>query len=236
MRADARPLESGVERAGGSLDTGLRLALSAVMTTALLVLTGCTGISADRPAAHHASLSTPTSSPAPSAPPALPSVPVVSAGIDPASATDRPVRLQIPSKSIRMPVVPVGVLPNGGLQLPAHQSIAGWYRWGSTPTDGTGSTLIAAHVDTLLYGIGPFAQLRYLRQGAIILVTTSDGRTHDYAVQRVEYVGQHVLPLHQIFGVDGPARLTLVTCGGSYDSTTHQYSDNVLVFARPKAA
>jgi Sortase domain len=218
---------------------------STAAVTALLVLAGC---AAAEPGygevAHSAGAAQSEAAPAPRvvtpapapAPASLPPVPVVPAGVPAIRQAAAPVRLQIPSKTIRMPVVPVGVLPDGGMQLPDHQTVAGWYRWGATPGDGAGSTLIAAHVDTLKYGIGPFAQLRYLAPGALIRVWTSDGRTHDYAVERVEYVRQQTLPLRQIFGRDGPARLTLVTCGGSYDSATHRYSDNVLVFARPSTA
>jgi hypothetical protein len=133
-----------------------------------------------------------------------------------------------------MPVVPGGGLADGGMQLPSHQTVAGWYRWGATPGTGTGTTLIAAHVDTLQYGLGPFAQLRYLDRGAVIHVTTADRRTHDYTVQRVQYVSQQRLPLRQLFTREGPVRLMLVTCGGTYDSTTHRYSDNVIVTAVPK--
>ena len=132
-----------------------------------------------------------------------------------------------------MPVVAVGVLADGGMQLPDRQTVAGWYRWGAAPGDASGSTLIAAHVDTLKYGIGPFAQLRSLDPGTRIVVTTADGRPHDYTVERVEYVARQRLPLARLFGRGGPARLTLVTCGGSYDAATHRYSDNVLVDARP---
>jgi hypothetical protein len=31
----------------------------------------------------------------------------------------------------------------------------------------------------------------------------------------------------------GPPMLALVTCGGAFDSATHHYSENVVVFAVP---
>jgi hypothetical protein len=40
-------------------------------------------------------------------------------------------------------------------------------------------------------------------------------------------------PLDRLFARDGPPRLTLVTCGGSFDRGTGHYRDNVVVTATP---
>jgi len=36
-----------------------------------------------------------------------------------------------------------------------------------------------------------------------------------------------------LFRTDGPPMLTLVTCGGPFDSATHHYRDNIVVSAAP---
>ena len=37
------------------------------------------------------------------------------------------------------------------------------------------------------------------------------------------------------FGRGGPSRLVLITCGGTFDSSTRHYRDNVVVVAEPDA-
>jgi hypothetical protein len=36
-----------------------------------------------------------------------------------------------------------------------------------------------------------------------------------------------------IFSTEGPPVLTVITCGGTFDSATHHYADNVIVYAVP---
>jgi hypothetical protein len=41
------------------------------------------------------------------------------------------------------------------------------------------------------------------------------------------------LPYEELFAVDGPPRLTLISCGGYYDKDNGGYQDNVVVTAVP---
>jgi hypothetical protein len=226
-------IRSGAGRSSDRPGAGRRLALPVALVA--LLLTGCAGPAASHPhptAVPRAAATRPV--PATSTPtPDVPKVPVISAAIPNVIEPVIPIRIRIPAAGVSMPVVPVGVLPDGGLQLPDHPTTAGWYRYGPTPGASAGSTLIAAHVDTIEDGLGPFYKLRFLKAGTLVRISTSDGRTLQYAVQRVVHAPQQRLPLTTIFGRGGPARLTLVTCGGTYDAATHKYSDNVLVYARP---
>ena len=61
-----------------------------------------------------------------------------------------------------MPVDPVGVQDDGDMQIPEDANRAGWYRFGPAPADAQGATVLAAHVDSRLTGVGQFSRLRKL--------------------------------------------------------------------------
>ncbi|UJP41516.1 class F sortase [Cellulomonas palmilytica] len=152
----------------------------------------------------------------------------------PAPATRvAPVRLAVPDVDLDMTVVPVGVLDDGTMEIPEDADEAGWYRFGPAPADDDGNTLIAAHVDSRLTGIGPFSRLRDVPSGAPVAVTDADGTVHRYRVTDVESIDKDSAPLDVWFARSGPPRLVLVTCGGTWQEDVGHYSDNVVVTAEP---
>jgi len=166
--------------------------------------------------------------------PPVPRVPVTDT--DPSrllpAPTTVPARLEVGKLDISMEVVPVGVDPRGDMELPASVAQVGWYEFGSRPADAAGATVLAAHVDSKKEGLGPFARLRTVREGANVVLTTKDGTVHRYRVTAVEVLPKTTVPLAQVFQRDGAPRLTMVTCGGAYDQGTG-YSANVVVTAEP---
>ena len=195
------------------------------------VLAACTpaGAGGERALAPTAPAAT-SSSPAPT--PAV-SVPVTSATLappQPKAAT--PKAIGIPSLDVDMPVFPVGVQDDGSMEIPKNPARAGWYRYGAAPGDEDGTTVIAAHVDSRIFGIGPLARLREAKEGERVTVTDADGATHRYEIESVTYIPRAELPVDQVFDRDGDARLAVITCGGSFDEQTRTYSDNVVLIAR----
>ncbi|WP_210505941.1 class F sortase [Naasia sp. SYSU D00057] len=209
---------------------------TAVVLSSLLLLSGCTGVapSTPVPAAEPAPAidREPTVTPAPR-PTAAGEVPIFSTRLPSPDAPVPPVRVRVPSVDVEVDVIPVGVRKDTLMELPEDVSVAGWYRYGSDPTTGAGTTVIAAHVDSLEYGLGPFARLKGAAAGAEIVVTTVDGAEHRYAIEGVSSVRKEDLPVNQIFDRAGPERLVLITCGGQFDREALRYSDNVLVTAVP---
>lgn len=176
----------------------------------------------------------PTPTPTVAAEPEVPALGTHSAALAPVREPVPPVRLQIGGAGIDVQVVPVGVQPDGYMELPPDVAVAGWYRYGSDPGSAAGTTVISAHVDSLEYGLGPFSQLGSLTAGAPITVTSSDGTTEVYAVESVQSILKSQLPLDQIFDREGAPRLILITCGGQFNSEQLNYSDNVVVVAVPQ--
>lgn len=160
-------------------------------------------------------------------------VPRRSAGLEVAQAASvvRPVRVTLGSVGIDAEVQPVGVAGDAQMQLPPDPRELGWYKFGPGPTAGAGSVVLAGHLDSRRFGVGPLVRLRDVEVGDPIEVGTSDGGTSTYRVVAVERFDQQALPA-EIFARAGPERLRVVTCGGAYDPETG-YEKNLVVTAVP---
>ena len=100
---------------------------------------------------------------------------------------------------------------------------------GPSSSPGTKTT---GHVDW--HGApGIFFKLRDLRAGDAATVTMSDGSVQAWTVTDVTLIAKPELPVAEVFSRRGPPTLTLVTCGGSFDYSTHHYRSNVVVTAVP---
>jgi sortase (surface protein transpeptidase) len=144
-----------------------------------------------------------------------------------------PTRVSIPAVGVDAAVVPVGVARDGAMRLPRDARLAVWYRFGSHPGSGTGSVVVAAHVDSRTQGLGAFYRLRDTRPGDRVTLMTDSGRPSAYRVVARELVRKRSLPLEDLFRRDGREVLTLITCGGRYLSDAGGYQDNVVVSAVP---
>jgi hypothetical protein len=144
------------------------------------------------------------------------------------------VRVVLPAQRIDVPVDPVGVAADGQMEIPPLAERGGWYRFGADPGDPAGTTVVAAHVDSVASGgTGPFVRLGDVRPGDRVEVTLADGSTRAYVVQDVTQLPKSQARWPDVFTRDGPPRLALVTCGGAFDRDTRHYLDNILVTATP---
>ncbi len=205
----------------------------AALAVALGLLAGCTATPTARPVAPVPS-TTPDALPAPR-PTAAVDVPRVRSALEmnqspPAVA---PQRIRVDSLGIDMAIDPVGLAADGAMALPSNPAVAAWYRFGPGPNSPSGATIVAAHVDSLVYDIGPFARLATAPPGTEITVATADGQESRYAVDSIQTVTKSDVPWAEVFDRTGPARLTLVTCGGEFDYGARRYLSNVIVSAKP---
>lgn len=143
-----------------------------------------------------------------------------------------PQRLRIPALAVDAPVVPMGVEPDGLMQLPVDVDEVGWYRYGPVP-GGPGSAVLAAHVDSRTQGPGVLFDLRNLEIGAQVTLTDDAGGQKAFEVVARRTYGKAQLPTAELFARDGAPRLVLITCGGNFDPVTRSYSENVVVHAVP---
>jgi sortase (surface protein transpeptidase) len=123
------------------------------------------------------------------------------------------------------------------MEIPPLAERGGWYRFGADPGDAAGTTVVAAHVDSVASGgTGPFVRLRDVAAGDAVEVGLADGSTRGYVVESITWFPKSQARWPDVFTRDGPPRLALVTCGGAFDSASRHYTDNVLVIATPVGA
>lgn len=152
-----------------------------------------------------------------------------------AASTDTrtPVRVAIPAVDVDVAVVPVGVDPEGLMEIPASGQQVGWYRHGPAPGDERGSAVLASHVNTRAEGAGVLAALGDLDAGDVVTVSMDDGQTLEFVVTERRTVAKTELDTAALFARTGPARLALVTCGGPWLEESSSYRDNIIVLAEP---
>jgi hypothetical protein len=157
------------------------------------------------------------------------------AGPPPAGSTETPtvppVRLRIAALRIDAAVNAVGVAPSGQFEVPESVDTVGWYRFGPGLEATAGSIVIAGHVDSAERGKGAFFALRTLEVGATVEAAGTGGTPVRFRVVARETYEKRALPLERYFARDGAVRLTLITCGGPFDSRTRSYRDNVVITA-----
>jgi hypothetical protein len=213
-------------------------ALAASLLLAPSLLTACGGDDdGQATTAPSSSSSVPaTSVPAPAGP-AGPAAEGLTQPLPPAPALPtatpagpEPVSLTIDDLSISSAVVrPVGVEPDGEMEVPPADEV-GWYRYGPRPGD-EGSSVLAAHI---AYGgeDGVFRHLADLPSGATLTVAYADGTTRQFQVTEVANYPKDSLP-PSTWTREGPATLSLITCGGEFDESTGHYTDNVIAHTTP---
>lgn len=144
----------------------------------------------------------------------------------------QPVGLRIESLEVDAPVVPYGVDSSGQMDVPDNVTEVAWYRFGPKPGE-SGSAVLAAHVDLADSGPGVFFALNTLEEGDQITVVYEDESESEFRVVARGVYEKNELPLDVIFSREGPAVLTLITCGGDFNRSISRYDSNVVVYAVP---
>jgi sortase (surface protein transpeptidase) len=143
-----------------------------------------------------------------------------------------PTWVSIPRFGVRAPIVPKGIAADGAMDTPSSPSIVGWYLYGARLGDTWGTMVLDGHVDSAATGPGAFYNIVRLRPGDTIVVGGPTGSAR-YAVTDVTERRKSPVPATDVFRMDVPARLVLITCGGAFNAATGHYVDNVVVIARP---
>jgi sortase (surface protein transpeptidase) len=168
--------------------------------------------------------------PLPEAVPASAPAPTPEPAPAPAAA---PARIELPTLGVDTDVVPVGVDDNGLMDIPQDVNTVGWYRYGPAPGAAAGSAVLSGHVDDYRQGVGVFGRIGDLGPGDTVRIVDEAGVTREFSVLSREEWSKGEVPLDRIFDRGGQSRLVLITCGGSFNSSTLGYDDNVAITAVP---
>lgn len=144
-------------------------------------------------------------------------------------AASAPVRLQVPSLGLDSALVPLGLLSDGSLEVPAGARPAGWFTGAPTPGE-LGPAVLAGHVD-LDGERGVFADLSAVAVGDEVVVERADASAAVFRVTRVQQVPKTRFPTSAVYGDLDHAGLRLITCGGALSRSRSSYADNVVVYA-----
>lgn len=146
----------------------------------------------------------------------------------------RPLQLIIPRFHVDAPVTPELVSAQGSLGVPDDPKTVGWWAAGPEPGSAAGTSVIDGHVDTATRGAGALIHLQDLVPGDQLAVRAAGG-SERFRVDAVRQYPKTTIGSAKVFDQGVGGRLAVVTCGGPFDSATHAYRDNVVVFATPTA-
>jgi sortase (surface protein transpeptidase) len=148
----------------------------------------------------------------------------------PAKPIENGVRISIPAIGVDAPVVSLGLNSDGTLQVPSSFSVAGWWSGGPFPGQ-PGPAVIVGHVASVA-GPGVFYRLGQLVPGDLITVSQPSGSSVIFTVVRSVEVSKSNFPTQLVYGPIADAGLRLITCTGTFDSSTGHFDDNLIVFAK----
>jgi sortase (surface protein transpeptidase) len=143
------------------------------------------------------------------------------------------VRVIIPAIGVNAPVIPEGTDSTGALEVPPlsgpQANDAAWWKGGAAPGQN-GPAVIVGHINSAAAGNLVFAQLGSLQAGASVQVVLSSGVTVSFTVTALQEVGKNAFPTQQVYGPTPGPTIRLITCGGTFDSSTGHYQDNLIVY------
>jgi LPXTG-site transpeptidase (sortase) family protein len=153
--------------------------------------------------------------PAPTAPTGLPA--------------SKPVRVDIPALDIAQRTTELGMAADGTIQVPVGPEPIGWFAESPTPGE-IGPAVLAGHL-TWNGADGVFRHLATLQRGDEIVVTRADGSRPQFVVTEVAQYPKDEFPTARVYANTPGPQLRLITCAGDYNPVSHNYSDNVVVYA-----
>ena len=146
------------------------------------------------------------------------------------AARSIPVHISIPAIGVSTGLVQLGRTSSGAVAVPGSWYTPGWYKYGPTPGQD-GSAAILGHVDSTS-GPAIFYNLNKLRPGNKITVKLADGKTVEFSVIGLRVYPKDNFPSKVVYGSKGYSALQLITCAGTFDSATHHYLSNLVVFTK----
>ena len=146
------------------------------------------------------------------------------------AARSIPVHISIPAIGVSAKIVQLGRTATGAVAVPTGWNTPGWYKYGPTPGQD-GSAAILGHVDSVT-GPAIFYNLNKLRPGDTVTVKLADAKTVEFSVIGLRVYSKDNFPSKVVYGAKGYSALQLITCAGEFDSATHHYLSNLVVFTK----
>jgi len=154
----------------------------------------------------------------------------------PALDTVRPKRLEAPvwrlviaSIGVDAPIEPVGLDAQHAMAAPSRLDNVGWFSQGPAPGEA-GDAVIDGH-----YGLpstpAVFRHLDQLRPGDTMQVIWPDGRQLQFRIATAAVLPANSPAPADVFSRSGPARISMITCAGTWEQGQRTYSERLIVTA-----
>ncbi len=141
-----------------------------------------------------------------------------------------PVRLVVPALNIDTAIDPVGVTPDGAMDVAHSYTEVGWYKYGPQPGEA-GNAVIEGHLDTETSPQAIFYNLSSLKAGDTVTVVEADGKRITFSVTASVLYAYNEAPT-AVFGAASESHLNLVTCGGTWIKNKKTYDQRLVVFTK----
>jgi sortase (surface protein transpeptidase) len=140
-----------------------------------------------------------------------------------------PERLTIDAAGVNHDVEVLEIV-DGVMQAPTGPNVVSWYK--ETARLGESNNLIiAGHLNWWNVPEGPFFHLNTLEEGDRIELTGEDDTIYVYEVQWVQQESNLEAPVPEVVGPTDKPSLTLITCGGEWDTSISEYNERTVVRA-----
>lgn len=140
-----------------------------------------------------------------------------------------PVQIKIPKISVDAVIEHVGLNATGSMDVPKLTANTAWYKFGPKP-GAIGSAVISGHLNWWNGEIGVFENLRKLIPGDVLTVRDEKGLIISFMVREIKNYDAEADATTVFYSNDGKSHLNLVTCDGTWDKSTKQYSSRLVVF------
>lgn len=144
-----------------------------------------------------------------------------------------PLNISIPKINVSADIESVGQDSEGKMDVPEGVFNVGWYNLGFKPGE-KGSAVMAGHLDTITGAPAVFYNISKLQAGDRIIVTDKKGKTLNFEVSGVQSYAFDKVPLQEVFTSTDKPRLNLITCVGTWDVGTRNYSERLVVYTELK--
>ncbi len=140
-------------------------------------------------------------------------------------------RLVIPAIEIDQATVPGKLDAENAMLAPDKAFDIAYYDFSARP--GQGNAVFAGHLDYIHIGAAALWRLRDIRPGDEVQLQLADGMQLRYRVTTNKLLDPTATKdWNTVLGQTGaPDEVTVVTCDGDFDSSTHEYSERRVVQA-----
>jgi LPXTG-site transpeptidase (sortase) family protein len=140
------------------------------------------------------------------------------------------VSIEIPQIEVNAQIEYVEKDFEGRMAVPLDYNNVGWYSPGTFPGEN-GQAVMAGHIDSET-GPAVFSKLSTLKIGDQIRVRISTGEIIYFEVYDIKNFSDKDFPIKAVFGATEFAGLNLITCTGTFDESTKNYSNRIVVFTK----